>query len=234
MEVYNETKIEEPKNVGEMIAQLRHTIDERTEYSKVIRDFNELYYKLSVQTWGGNTKWRGIPVFKTPTDLWIYQELIESYKPDLIIETGTCFGGSALYLRDICNMITPRSWIISIDNTHDHLVEKAKVERIGYLFGSSVSDEIMIEVKAFIAAFECNKVMVILDSDHTKEHVLKELELYAPLVSSGSMLIVEDTNTDGPFQAIREWQPQHTEFKQSYMCEKFLLTFCREGFLEKE
>lgn len=233
MEVYNETRIEEPKNIGEMIAQLRHTADEREEYSKVIREFNELYYKLTPQTWG-NTRWRGVPVFKTPTDLWVYQELIEVVKPGIIIETGTCYGGSTLYIRDMCNMICPATRILSIDTTHEHLQEKAKVEGVRYLLGSSISEEIVAEVKAFIVAYQPKHVMVILDSEHSKEHVLKELEVYAPLVTSGSILIVEDTNTDGPFQAIREWQPQHPEFKQNYMCEKFMLTFNREGYLEKE
>lgn len=234
MEVYNGlTRLADPENAGEILAEFRHSQEEREGYSKIIKEFNELYYKLSVQTWA-NTRWRGVPVLKTPTDLWIYQELIEVIKPDLIIETGTCYGGGALYLRDMCNLICPTALIMSIDMTHEHIQEEAKVSGIMYMLGSSVSDNIIGLVKHCIEKFNKQRVMVILDSDHSKEHVLNELELYAPLVTSGSILIVEDTNTDGPFQAIREWEPQHLEFKQSYMCEKFMLTFNREGYLEKE
>ena len=234
MEVYKETKVVPPENIAEYVAQLRYTAEEREGFSKIIREFNELYYTMSKQTWG-NTKWRGVPVFKTPTDLWIYQELIEAIQPDLIIETGTCYGGSALYLRDICAIMGIYPQVITIDISHEHLSEKAKsVNGIHWWEGSSVSDEMLVELKAHIYVYECERVMVILDSDHSKEHVLKELELYAPLVTKGSILIVEDTNTDGPFQALKEWLPQHSqEFKQNYMCEKFMLTFNREGYLER-
>ena len=233
MEVYKETKVPEPENIAEYVAQLRYTPDEREGFSKIIREFNELYYSMSKQTWG-NTKWRGVPVFKTPTDMWIYQELIQAIEPELIIETGTCFGGSTLYMRDLCNLIYSDAWIISIDTTHEHLREEAKVQGIDYVLGSSISEEIIEKVREFVSRFTPQRIMVILDSDHSKEHVLKELELYAPLVTSGSILIVEDTNTDGPFQAIKEWLPSHTkEFSQNYMCEKFMLTFNREGYLER-
>jgi len=232
MKVYEDTKVEEPENAGEYIAQLRYSAEERTEFSRVIKEFNELYYKLVAQTWG-NTKWRGVNVMKTPTDLWIYQELIHNIRPDLIIETGTCYGGSALYLRNLLNVIFPSGQVVSIDVSHEHLQQPAREIGIKYLLGSSVSDEILVQVKAYIAAYHCQRVMVILDSAHEKEHVLKELELYAPLVSVGSILIVEDTNTDGPFEALNEWRSHHPEFRQEYMAEKFLLTFNREGYFER-
>ena len=234
MDVYDEpTRVKAPENLGEVIAEMVFSQEEREGYSKIIKDFSQLYYNMSKQTWG-NTKWRGVPILKAPTDLWIYQELIEKIQPDLIIETGTCFGGSALYLRDICHIMNLYNHIISIDISHENLSEKARsVSGIQWWEGSSVSDEILVELKAHIAAYESKRVMVILDSDHSKEHVIKELELYSPLVTKGSIIIVEDTNTDGPYQAIKEWLPNNKEFEPNYMCEKFMLTFNREGYLER-
>ena len=77
--------------------------------------------------------------------------------------------------------------------------------------------------------------MVILDSDHEEEHVAQELEIYAPLVTKGSILIVEDTNNHpGPKAAVERWFPEHREnFKYDYMCEKFMLTFNRDGYFER-
>ena len=177
MDVYEEpTRVAEPTNVGEVIAEMVYSQEEREGFSKIIKDFNELYYKLHKQTWG-NTNWRGIPILKAPTDLWIYQELIGTLQPNLIIETGTCYGGSALYMRDMCNIMSPFTQIISIDINHEYINDTARVNGINFVLGSSVSEEIIIKLKANIEAYDCKKVMVILDSDHSKEHVLKELDL---------------------------------------------------------
>jgi cephalosporin hydroxylase len=111
--------------------------------------------------------------------------------------------------------------------------------------GSSVDSNVFKNVKFFVESF-CKdaKVMVILDSDHTKEHVLKELELYAPLVSPGSILIVEDTiinghpveaeHGPGPLEAVEEWELDHPEFELNAMCEKLMLTFNRGGYFERK
>lgn len=218
--------------IGEFIANLRYSPEEKERFAKIIRDFSDLYYEMSVQTWG-NTRWRGVPVLKTPTDLWIYQELIEQIRPDFIIETGTCYGGSALYMRDILNMIFKSGHIMSVDITHEHLAAKAKVEGVEYVLGSSVADETIAHVKKYIEDAYARRIIVMLDSDHSKEHVLKELALYAPLIPVGGVLIVEDTNAEGPYQAVQEWAPQHPEFRCEFMCEKFMLTFNRGGYFER-
>lgn len=223
---------DEPTNLGEFIAEQRFSEEEKIEHARIIREFSDLYYKHSVQTWG-NTKWRGIPIFKAPTDVWVYQELIEELKPDLIIETGTLFGGSALFLQDMLNLVDHGGNVMTIDITHERVFAKARAEGIIYLEGSSISDEIMAQVHAYIEREAVQSVMVILDSDHTEAHVLRELELYGPLVTKGSAIIVEDTNTPGPGEAIEQWAPFHNEFKVSYMCEKFMLTFNRGGYFER-
>lgn len=229
--------LEKSRVQAEFIAQQRYSDAEKVKFAKIIKDFNALYYKLNQQTWC-NTKWRGVPLCKTPTDLWIYQELIHAVQPDLIVETGTLAGGSALFLHDMLKVNELYGWVISIDVDMKNLYAMAKTSLVKFLQAPSESFEAISFVKAHIAAYECKKVMVILDSNHEKEHVLKELKLYAPLVSVGSALIVEDTNNHpGPKDAVEEWFADHEEngyrFKPDHMCEKFMLTFNRDGYYER-
>lgn len=208
---------------------------------EIIDNFHKLYYYSSAigGTWK-NTFWRGVPIQKTPNDCWVYQEIINIIRPDYIIETGTKVGGSALYLADICDIIN-HGEVITID------IDKADKlpthNRIAYLTGSSTDESIIDFIKPRIAN---KKVMVILDSDHSKEHVLKELEIYSKMVSVGSYLIVEDTNINlfpvrglseveaclgGPLEAIKEFLKININFKIDRNCEKFYMTFSPLGFL---
>lgn len=216
------------------ITQQKYSDEEKAQFAKTIKEFNELWYRMNQQTWC-NTKWRGVHILKPATDLWIYQELIHTIKPDLIIETGTYYGGSAFYMRDLMNFVNVSGRVITIDITHERLMDEAKIPGIDFYLGSSVADETIVYVKSMIAAYDFKKVMVILDSDHSEEHVLKELELYAPLVSIGSALIVEDTNNHpGPIGAVCKWYPENQEkFQRDIMCEKFMLTFNRDGYFER-
>ncbi len=236
-EEFIKEELERCRIQAEHITHQRFSDAEKVKFAKIIKDFNALYWHMKLQTWC-NTKWRGVPVCKPPTDLWIYQELIEATKPDLIIETGTLAGGSALYMSDVVLRLGYPTHIISIDIRHDDLHATAKQSPVYFWQGSSVDDEIVARVKAHIAAYYCKKVMVILDSDHSKEHVLKELEIYAPLVSVGCALVVEDTgNHTGAKDAAEEWFMNHEEkgyrFRPDYMCEKFMLTFNRDGYFER-
>ncbi len=204
----------------------------------IIDNFHKLYYYSSVfgGTWK-NTFWLGIPIQKTPTDCFVYQEIIYNLRPDYIIETGSKLGGSALFFAHICDNIE-HGEVISIDK--DEIENLPQHERILYLTGDSIDlytiDLIKVKVKN-------KKVMVILDSDHRKGHVLKELGLYSKLVSLGSYLIVEDTNIfgfpvigqfeQGPLEAIDLFLKINTDFKIDRECEKFYLTFSPCGFLRK-
>ena len=224
---------EESTNLGEFIAAQRFSQEEKAEHHRIIQDFTRLYYEHSIQTWA-NTKWRGVPVFKTPTDLWVYQELIEELRPDVIIETGTCYGGSALFFRNMLDLIHPHGNVISIDIDQSKLFQKAKdASGIRFIEGSSIDAAVVAMVQQRLADASTQRVMVALDSNHEEQHVLQELALYAPLVTKGSALIIEDTNTVGPKEAIEQWAPLHPEFKMSVMCEKFMLTFNRGGYFER-
>jgi cephalosporin hydroxylase len=203
----------------------------------VVNAFHELYYQSPARTLM-NTYWFGVPVRKCPLDLWIYQELIAEQRPDVIIETGTAHGGSALFFASLCDLLG-RGRVITVDVG---LIEgRPEHERITYVHGSSVADETVEEVKALAAG--ARRIMVVLDSDHRREHVLRELKLYSPLVSPGSYLIVEDTNINGhpvartygpgPMEAVQEFLRGTSEFVPDREAEKFFLTFNPRGYLRR-
>jgi cephalosporin hydroxylase len=128
----------------------------------------------------------------------------------------------------------PQGKIISIDVDHSKLHEGAKVSGIEFYLGSSVEKETLIHIKAHIAAYKCERVMVILDSDHSYGHVSKELELYASFVTVGSILIVEDaSNCPEVLEAIQSWELSQQGFKKNLMAEKYMLTFNRDGYWER-
>lgn len=204
--------------------------EQKEEWSKLIKGFNQLYHDARHQTWS-ITNWRGVGVLKAPTDLWIYQEIITDLKPDLIIETGSYHGGSALYMRDVLDKVYPEGEIISIDISHEELRKEARVNGVHYFLGSSVDVEMLARIQYYIDMNECERIMVILDSNHEESHVRRELDLYAPLVTVGSYLIVEDTsNSPGPIAAVRDWEKTQQVFRPSIMCERLMLTFNRDGY----
>ena len=198
------------------------------------RAFHKLYYYSGVRTWQ-NTHWLGIPAQKCPLDLWIYQEIIYETKPEVIIETGTANGGSALFFASICDLMK-RGEIITIDIS-DCCISHPRVTKI---IGDSTSEKVITQVKKIIGN---RMAMVVLDSDHRKQHVLKEMELYSGLVSTGNYLVVEDTNVnghpvlpdfgEGPMEAVREFLEKEKSFEVDRDKEKFFLTFFPKGFLKK-
>ncbi|OFX32466.1 MAG: cephalosporin hydroxylase [Bacteroidetes bacterium GWA2_32_17] len=214
---------------------------------KTVNNFHKLYYNSSKQTWQ-NTFWMGIPIWKCPLDLWIYQEMIYEMKPDIIIESGTAYGGSAMYLSSICDIINSGK-IITIDIAETpYGIEKDKTtihrpvhKRIQYLKGSSVDNKIIQQVIKDISSTD--KVMIILDSDHTKEHVLNELNSYKNIVTKGSYIIVEDTNINGhpikksfglgPMEAIEEFLKHNYNFIIDKTKEKFFMSFNPKGYLKR-
>jgi len=151
------------------------------EKDRIINKFHQLYYNSGHQegTWQ-NTYWFGIPILKCPLDLWIYQEIIFDHRPDVIVESGTMLGSSALYLASICDLVH-YGMVITIDI--QPRAGRPQHDRITYVTGSSTDDTVVKRVKTMID--KGNKVMVILDSDHSEKHVSRELEIYSQLVSPG-------------------------------------------------
>jgi cephalosporin hydroxylase len=182
------------------------------------------------------THWLGVAVYKCPLDLWMYQEILVRTRPDVIVETGTAAGGSALYLASLFDLIgNGRVVTVDIEDKED----RPDHSRILYLNGSSVAPEVVDRVKAEVK--DASRVMVILDSDHTKDHVLRELQTYGPMVSEDCYLIVEDMVTGemienfgpGPRDAVEEFLESTESFVVDPGCEKFLMTFNPGGYLKR-
>jgi len=218
------------QNVRSMAETCDEIVLEHEVNREVIDAFHRVFY-ASRQT-HGMTFFEGTPILKNPLDLWVYQEIIWDLKPTLIIETGTAYGGSALYFARQLDRLK-QGFVVSIDVEADGKLPHH--DRITYLSGSSTDKEIVRALKACASSHP--RVMVVLDSDHSKQHVLDELAVYAPMVSPGQFLVVEDTNINGrpveidwkggpgPGPALDEWLPQHPEFMAEPMAARYLMTF---------
>lgn len=206
------------------------------------RQAQRLYYYAaevdSTRTWR-NTHWLGTPLLKCPLDLWVYQELIAAHRPDLIVETGTNRGGSALYMAALCDLVG-KGEIVTIDIAALE-PEPLAHERITYITASSTATATLDAVRRRAAGLEM--VWVILDSDHSAGHVRAELELYADVVTPSGYLIVEDTNVNGhpaapehgpgPTEAVRDWLASDPPFDPDPSCERFLVTLNPGGFFRR-
>lgn len=224
-----------------MIRSSASEVDEQNMQSGgTVDDFHALYYNNFAQTWE-QTYWLGCKVLKCPLDLWIYQELLHRLQPDLVIECGTAHGGSALFLASIMDLLG-HGQVLTIDHCGPATFPaRPQHPRIHYHVGSSTAHH-TLEV-ARDAALLCKRVLVILDSDHRRDHVMLEMAAYAPLVTAGSYLIVEDSNINGhpvevthgpgPMEAIDVFLPHHPEFEIDTDCEKFFLTFNPRGYLRR-
>lgn len=205
----------------------------------IVENFHKLYYESIHfgKTWH-STHWLGHKIVKCPLDMWVYQEILHETKPDLIVESGTFMGGSALYLASICDLLN-KGRVVTIDI--DRVEGRPEHPRIEYVCGSSTSKSVVDLVLERAKGKE--SVMVILDSDHTMKHVLEELRLYSPMVSEGNYLIVEDGHFNGrpinpehgpgPAEAVEEFLKETSAFKPDKSREKFLMTFNPGGYLKR-
>jgi cephalosporin hydroxylase len=206
---------------------------ERVAGRAVVVGFHGLYYHHPERT-VYNTTWLGVQVGKIPLDLWVYQEILFERRPDYVIETGTANGGSALWFASMCDLIG-HGEVISIDNTAREGLPQHP--RITYVTGSSTSADVVAELPRGKETF------VDLDSDHRKEHVLQELELYSELVRPGGYLVVEDTILNGhpvnrsygpgPYEAVDEFLAAHPNWERDLSREKFYATFNPGGYLRR-
>jgi cephalosporin hydroxylase len=143
-----------------------------------------------------NFTWMGRPIIKYPQDIVAMQELIWQVQPDLIIETGIAHGGSIIFSASMMEMLGNDGKVIAVDidiREHNRIeIEKhPMMKRITMLQGSSVDPAIVQQISDYAAGFK--NVMVVLDSNHSHEHVYRELEMYTPLVSLNSYILLPDT-----------------------------------------
>lgn len=139
--------------------------------------------------------WMGVPIIQTPADILVMQEAIWRSRPEVIVETGVARGGSVIFSASMLELLG-RGKIIGVDidvraHNRDSIESHPMAKRITLIEGPSTAKETVDRVRAAIPAGA--SVMVVLDSDHSRRHVLDELRLYGPLVTEGQYLIVADT-----------------------------------------
>jgi cephalosporin hydroxylase len=210
-----------------------------------------------------NFTWMGVPILQYPMDLQIMQELICEIKPNVIIETGVAFGGSLLFYACMLDLVIRGGIVYGIEidmkqENEDTLMSaifRRNPSMLKLIKGSSIDPEIVKNLSDTISRdFDNPTVMVVLDSNHSHAHVLKEIELYSPLVTVGSYLVVMDTAIedymtgrdeergwgpgDNPKTAVNEFlygpMQGHKHFRQDFAIEtRALITASPGGWLEK-
>jgi cephalosporin hydroxylase len=201
-----------------------------------------------------NFTWLGRPIIQYPQDMIALQEVIWEVQPDLIIETGIAHGGSLIFSASILELLGKNGQVLGIDiDIRDH--NKKEIEkhplakRIAMIQGSSIDEKIIQQVHDY--AKGKGKVMVILDSNHTHEHVKQELLAYASLVSIGSYLIVFDTAVEdfpedynwggrpwgkgnNPKTAVHDFLKTNGDFGiDKTIDNKLLITVAPDGYLKR-
>lgn len=224
--------------------------------------------RANAQKYSYHFEWLGRPIIQYPQDIVAMQELIWNVKPDLIIETGIAHGGSLIFSAsmmaqlDVCDaieagtMLDPKKssrLVIGLDidiRAHNKAAIEAHpmASRIKMFQGSSVDPLIVAEVKKIATNYK--RVLVFLDSNHTHEHALAELEAFAPLVTLGSYCVVFDTIIedlpadsfperpwgpgDNPKTAVWEYLKSHSEFAiDKSIDNKLLISVAPDGYLKR-
>jgi cephalosporin hydroxylase len=200
------------------------------ETSRAIKDMHHLWRQRKAIF---RSRFLGVHTEQNPTDAWIVQEIISEVKPDLIVETGTFRGGSSLLWATILEQVNPEGRVVTIDIV-DQRTPRAKTlpisrERVDFLLGSSTDPEVVAEVHR---RAEGLRVLVLLDSLHTAEHVANELAAYAPLVPVGSYVIVQDTPVDA-LETVMEFVAANPDWKIDRSRERFALTNTLMGYLKR-
>ncbi len=198
-----------------------------------------------------NFSWLGRPIIQYPQDMIALQEIIWQVRPDLIIETGIAHGGSLIFSASILELIGGDGQVLGIDidireYNRVEIERHPMYKRITMIEGSSIDEEIARQVHAF--AKNKKRVLVLLDSMHTHDHVFKELQLYSPLVTKGSYLVVFDTiiedmpddffpdrpwgKGNNPKTAVWEFLKTNDRFEiDKEMENKLLITVAPNGYL---
>jgi cephalosporin hydroxylase len=194
--------------------------------------------------------WLGIPIIQLPEDMVVMQEVIWKVRPDVIVESGVAHGGALVLYASIMELLD-RGRVIGVDieiRKYNRLAIEAHplAHRIELIEGDSLADETVDAVRSLIRPGE--RVMVALDSNHTREHVAGELERYAPLVTPSSYLVVfdgvmalvadapaagEGWDHDNPLEAVRDFLEGSDDFEVDRSYERLAVTYCQGGFLRR-
>ncbi|ABA73259.1 MULTISPECIES: cephalosporin hydroxylase family protein [Pseudomonas] len=198
-----------------------------------------------------NFSWMGRPIIQFPQDMVAMQEIIWNLRPDIIVETGIAHGGSLVFYASILELIG-HGEVLGIDidirqHNREAIEAHPMFKRISMIQGSSIDTAIVDQVRERVQG---KKVLVVLDSNHTHEHVLEELRLYAPLVSVGSYCVVMDTvvedmpqdafpdrpwgKGDNPKTAVWAYLKESSDFEiDQAIHSKLLITVAPDGYLRR-
>lgn len=237
--------------------------------SQELRETSLAFLRTSIeQQYSYNFHWLGRPIIQYPQDMVAMQELIWQVRPDVIIETGIAHGGSLilsasmLALLDYCDAVEskqlldpakPRRRVLGVDidiRSHNRAAIEAHpmANRIDMIQGSSIAPEVLEQVRRYAEGKQT--VLVCLDSNHTHDHVLAELEAYAPLVTPGSYCVTFDTVIEdmaagsfsdrpwdvgnNPKTAVRAFVKEHPEFEIDWQIDQqLLISVAPEGYLKR-
>ena len=248
--------------------QCREEVDAMFHNEKLKSVTKEWFNEANAARYSYHFEWLGRPIIQYPQDICAIQELVWAIRPDVIVETGIAHGGSVilsaslLAVLDLCDATeagtvldprNPRRRVVGVDidiRAHNRAAIEAHPMsgRITMIEGSSVDPDIVAQVKAVVG--DAKTVLVFLDSNHTHEHVLRELEAYAPMVSLGSYCVVFDTVIenlprdmfkdrpwdvgDNAMTAMRTWLARDPGFEIDYaMDAKLQISVAPNGYLRR-
>jgi len=217
-----------------------HKLWSKKDAKTTTENYHKWYYYNSIwQT----TRFLGIKTMKSVSDMWNYQEVIFDLKPALIIEFGTNRGGAAVFFSQIMSRLNPEGRILTVEIDPSIVDPSVKnYDNIELVVNSSVSDEVREKLKD-LAERHKGPIFAILDSDHSKNHVLTEMKFLREFMKKGDYLVVEDCNVnghpilpgwgEGPHEAVDEY---FRLFPDDYTRDterekKFGFTFATDGFL---
>ena len=223
------------------------------ENKALIGSAKEFMVQTIINKYSYNFIWLGRPIIQYPQDMIAMQEIIWQVKPDLIIETGIAHGGSLIFYASLLELIGNNGKVLGIDiDIREHNKEEVEkhplFKRIILIEGSSIDPKVIEKVKK--QASKARKAVVVLDSNHTHEHVLKEMQLYSTFVKIGSYLVVFDTiiedlpeklfsdrpwgKGNNPRTAVNEFMKTNHDFEVDKNIEdKILISVAPNGYLKR-
>jgi cephalosporin hydroxylase len=224
------------------------------EDQKLRQQAIELTVQADKYKYGYQWEWCGVPIIRHPDDIVLQQEIVWKLKPQKIIETGVARGGSLVLSSSLMSLYTDSSQVLGIDlKIFDHArlslstwISEGKIE---IYENDSTSSGSIDRVKQFLNE-ESKPVLLVLDSNHSEEHVLKELLALSPLIPSGSVIMVADTivqempieyypdrpwgRDDNPLTAVNRFLSGNPKFAlHKEWCRRSLMGECRDGILIK-
>ncbi|MCP5055407.1 MAG: cephalosporin hydroxylase [bacterium] len=231
--------------------EVRRNIAALGEHPELREEILEWAIKAAPFGYVYNFTWMGRPIIQYPQDVMAMQEIAWKVQPDLIIETGVARGGSILFYASLLELMGGDGRVLGIDidirgHNRAEMEQNRFFHRVDLVEGSSVSAEVLAQVRELAVGKE--RILVCLDSNHTHEHVMKELELYAPFVTPGSYMVVCDTVVedmpahlsegkpwgpgDSPKTAVHEFLATTDRFEiDAAIVDKIQLTVAPDGYL---